>query len=316
MSNFHFRVAYLETEIKKSYGENFENLASFIMYLIDPRYHPTRTQKDGGVDGIKIIGTGRAIYSAYGPHETTEWNRAKVKLNKDAFKAKEFSEKWQIPLKKWCIILNRNLSGNEYELIWNICKTNGINRKYVQILTPKTLVAEIEKNGFSITVARFLGLINYNDYIHYTDLQPHAFASQVLQKLTKIKEEDTETKRIELNKILDGVVSLTYLYNEKEKIKKTSLYKDILFKTRIGRDYVKSYVYLDGVFKELYISEISSPPFQPSITLDSNENFVITVRNLYIIYRITKLLLADINSYNIEQVLRRIYKPQFNINRA
>lgn len=304
----HLRTAYLETEIKKSYGEHFENLASFIMYLIDPLFKPTRNHKDNGIDGAKIVGKGRAIYSAYGPEETTKWNKAKVKLNQDASNVKKFLLNHKKPLRKWCIMLNRNLKGDEYELIWDICKANNINEKNVEIFTPKTLVAEIEKNGFTILVARFLGLISYRD-IPFTDLQPHALASKALQRLTEIREEGTESKREELDKIIDGIVSLTYLYSKKKEFATGQrLINDIVANTKVSEKCVKSYIYLDGVFREQHFDEI--PNSQPPVSINENGTIVLTVWNLHVIYVIVRFLLKNMESYNIEQILKGIHQAQ------
>lgn len=307
MEHTHFRVSYIESLIEKSFGEEFENIASFIMHLIDPLFLGTRNSKDGGIDGIKVIGKGRAIYSAYGPKDTTDWNKAKYKINDDAQKAKKFLERNKLPLRKWCILLNRNLNGDEFELIWKVCKDNCFNKNQVEILTPKRLIAKVEEHDVSIATARFLGLVGYRE-IPFDDLRPHAIAKKAFQLLTEIKNENKESKIEVLNNILHGIIRQVELFQMEDKqIKfKGRLQTLITHRTRISDDFIRSYIYSDGLFKEQH--KDGSELHRHSVSLNDNNQIIITVRNLHILYIIVKRLIKNVENYNIEHTLTDLHR--------
>jgi hypothetical protein len=304
----HIRVSYIETELLKSYGTDFENISSFIMHLIDPRFVGTRTTKDGGIDGIKIIGNGRALYSIYGPKETKDWKRAKGKLNDDANDVKEFLKRNNLIIRKWCIIINRNLDGDDIALIQEVCKNNGFSKNQYEILTPNKLIAEIERQNVTLTVGRFLGLINYRE-IPFTDLRPHAVAKEILERLTTIKNESKESKKEELELMRNGIIIQAFLYENDGRriVPKGMLRHEIATRTKIGENYIKSYYYKDGLFKVETKNRSELP--HPIVSTNEAGYIVLTVRNLAIIYSLIQGLIRNLENYDIELTLKRMLKP-------
>ncbi|NHN33249.1 hypothetical protein [Paenibacillus agricola] len=293
----------IREKIKALHGIEFEYVANFILTLVEHRYHGTRFTKDDGVDGIKIQGIkNRTLYSSHAPANSTDWKAIKIKSIVDAKDAIQFANGNNKEIKEWCILLNRDLAGNEVEFFHQLCAELGI--KKLRLVTLYEWEKMIFTHNIELVVSRFLGISQYR--IPISELQPHVAARELLSFLSELRFSNESERLEQLNLKEKEIIELAFTSPDFDKYTNLSLSQLIMIHTRINENYTFAYKYTsDGSF--ITLPKDGSESEGPYVSKDNTDNFTIKVQNLRIIYRLIQSLKRDVKNYSIHKALKCMF---------
>lgn len=305
-------IEYLKSIIENSVSTEFERKVNMILPLIMKNYNSTRTVRDGKVDGLLYEKSSVSIISIYGPQKL-DFNNFKQKVDEDYHGVIEFLKQTDCKLKKWFFIINKELSAEYIEYIKK--KNNYSDNTY--LITPTILISMIINQNKIPEVAMTLNEFRFQ--LPLEILRPDYFLQVALDKLCELKkEENREQILADLRSIIASIVLQTSPVEESHESRNILLnslaekdvadffiplfiYRKIVSETLIPINLRKLYLYEDGVFNQVKLSELD---FQDSPLL-------ICYKNLLPLYRLCNVLSEEVYSYrkyNIERALKIIHR--------
>lgn len=204
------------SKLTNATGVEFERYAQFFMLLVDTRYHVTRAKKDNGIDGYIYLDSSSPFikniqyFSIYGPEPITSWKSKKQKLINDLKAVIDDASLTNSKIVKWSILINFEMTKNQYEEISNICNEKGIIH---EVLHPKKIISKLESVEQIHKAAAFVDGIPLLER-KLTDYHYHVFAEKALKLL--IKYEDDEISTTEREELLMSLRKDIIFYIPKE----------------------------------------------------------------------------------------------------
>lgn len=299
----------IREKLKALVGIEFEQVANYILTVIDdPRYHATRISKDNGVDGIKFLNAKeRSLYSSHAPTISAPWSAIKDKAKEDLKEAIVFAQNNKVIIKEWCVLLNRDLSGNQIEFFRQLCDENKI--KKLRLVTLYEWEKIIYTHKIEDVVSRYLGLSEYRIPLH--ELQHHAAARELLTFLSELLYRPESERLEQLNAKEKEIIDLAFSSSNYTFNRTISLTDQIKTYTKINDNHILAYKYTrDGSF--IALDKDGSELNGQDIFKDKNENIILTVSNLLILFLLIKALQAEVKNYSIDAALKRL----FSVRRA
>lgn len=297
MGIVNINLNFIKTVLENKTGFEFESVVSFILGICDQEYNSTRESKDGGIDGIKYFSKTEVIpYTIYGPKKLNWNNVARKKIDDDVSKINLFLDKHpEVKLKKWRFIINTELSVEQIHYI--ISKFN--NNKIVEIITPQKLMNMISmEDKYAIAVGNYLNLTSYN--LPLNILNEWTILEESIKKIGALKNLNTKEKKEEqLNEIIEAIIEIAYrrfetnieLYNFVKESKNSNNIERIIFKgTWIPSSYKRHFVFFNGEFSEMPLSDLSSKfhidpkRFSYSFYVHENNYIIFTPNSLLDVY--------------------------------
>ncbi|MGZ9585183.1 hypothetical protein [Paenibacillus marinisediminis] len=294
-------IPAITAKIKELSGLEFERFAHAVLGWSNPlEYRRTRQIQDYAIVGLGIHKHySQTVYSAYGSESSTHWIDAKNTLDAEVKGLRAYFTRNQVQLENWIVLLNQELSEDEYEWIQRVGMENEISS--VQVMTPVELGQLIVQSALSYPVGRLFGLLPLDR--PQDELQPYTVAKNILLKLPQLRDEPVEHRKEQLFQMIGEIIAIASATPEDFTDNELTPIQRFISYTRISDPHIKLYVYANGEFME---SQEDHRKSYSILEAGEQGEIIFKVVDLYGIYRILNILTRDVEKYQIQDAFEEL----------